>query len=339
MKKYLLTTTAAGAALAMAAPANAGSYVSIFGGYSMSDQEASARIGQASGTFGGTSTTTGSTDTLWTHGHIVSYVTKGTMPIVTEATGFGITHSKVSFYRTMTYTNGSWKSATDVDFEADSGFVVGAAFGKDIATGLRGEIEFSYRKNDVSVDGTNYFSSEFSGVWYAVKYSYERFHVTEATVSATISGSAVSNTHYFGTRPTYTPTISENPITEAGGTEGGGSYTKTDVSASGDLSAMSIMANVWLDVDMNLGSVHPYVGAGIGYADVTLDVGGVETGDTAVAFQVAAGFGWDLPNSGHRINLEVRRFVVPKLELRLDSWDIPLDYETTDIIVAYRINF
>lgn len=331
MKKHLLTTTAAGIGLAIAAPASAGGYLSVFGGYSMSDQEASARVFQASGTFGGTTTTTGSLVTKPGHTHTSGSPFWTGVPTHTGVVG---SHNWSNFTRTMTVTAGSWKSATDLDFEADSGFVVGAAFGKDIATGLRGEIEFAYRKNDVKAAGTHYFETDFDGTGFPVWYTGFYWHAVAATVSATVSGSAVTTSDYFGTSSVF--------ISVAGSsfaTMGGSYFTSSEVSASGDISAMSIMANVWLDVDMNLGSVHPYVGAGVGYADVTLEIAGFDVGDTAVAFQVAAGFGWDLPNSGHRINFEVRRFVVPKLELTHGSWDIPLDYETTEFIIGYRINF
>lgn len=318
MKKYLLTSTAAGAAMAISAPATADSYLSLFGGYSMSDQEALGIVLDS----------TSSSTNLFTYSITMSGVTTRT-----RFYGFGsvwVHYYLNTLVSTWTNIDTTTSGSTVVDISADSGFVIGAAIGRDLSTGLRGEIEFSYRKNSVDVDG-NYHShtshSGYTGSLILMSVTNSMGHVWTDTIIQTLtsfSATVLTGYLYFG------GTI--NPVNY---------YTTMDTpfSESGDLSAMSIMANVWLDVDMNLGSVHPYIGAGVGVADVTLDVGGIDISDSAVAFQIGAGLGWDLPNNGHRINLEVRRFVVPKLELTLDSLDIPLDYETTDIIVSYRMNF
>ena len=148
---------------------------------------------------------------------------------------------------------------------------------------------------------------------------------------ATVDGSPISNSETFG-YTTYKGSFSE--VTKTGG----GTFTKTFFKESGDLTAMSIMANAWLDVDLGLGdNVHTYVGAGLGYADVKLDIGPVDVSDSGVAFQIGAGVAFDMPKEGHSLGLEVRRFVVPKLEFEVNGFELPLDYETTDILIKYTI--
>ncbi|TNE58887.1 MAG: hypothetical protein EP340_04160, partial [Alphaproteobacteria bacterium] len=239
MKKYLLATTAAGAALAMTVPANAGGYLSIFGGYSMNDQEASARIFQSSGTWTGSYTF--STSSL-TSSHYTS-------------NAFGASFYHRHFWGTVSHIDreGSWVSATDVDLKADDGFVIGAATGGEIAPGLRGEVEIAYRKHDVNAKGTWYFSSAYVGTGYALKYSATDIHVHSATTESPYTTSQVLSSggpNFWTKVPAYTK---------------GGSFTSSTVSGSGDLTAMSIMANVWLDVDLGLGDgINTYVGAGLG---------------------------------------------------------------------------
>ena len=74
--------------------------------------------------------------------------------------------------------------------------------------------------------------------------------------------------------------------------DGYGSYT-----ATGDLSATYLLANVWYDIPTS-GKFTPYIGGGVGVARVTADTSfdgnpfGYGPGGTKLAFQVGAGFSY-----------------------------------------------
>jgi OOP family OmpA-OmpF porin len=66
---------------------------------------------------------------------------------------------------------------------------------------------------------------------------------------------------------------------------------------NGHVKAESAMANLWYDVKTNRGLfsvVHPYIGAGLGYARPTVSSPAVNGHDSAFAYQAGAGFGYDL---------------------------------------------
>jgi outer membrane immunogenic protein len=79
---------------------------------------------------------------------------------------------------------------------------------------------------------------------------------------------------------------------------GVGSLNGATLKANGHLSAVSLLANVWYDVD--LGKVKPYLGGGVGAASVSAGKVGVgpvtiaNNSDTVFAFQLGAGVGYEI---------------------------------------------
>lgn len=88
-----------------------------------------------------------------------------------------------------------------------------------------------------------------------------------------------------------------------------------------DHSALSVLANVWYDFD--LGDVSPYIGGGIGWADVEADGNFADAGpavypfsfsDDGFAWQLGAGINFDIsPNM--KLGVGYRYFVGPEVSL------------------------
>ncbi|TNE39182.1 MAG: P44/Msp2 family outer membrane protein, partial [Alphaproteobacteria bacterium] len=238
-------------------------------------------------------------------------------------------YSSSVWYRS---TSGSFYSATDFDLSVDSGFVIGAAAGYDMGNGVNFEIELAYRKQDADAKRVFSFSSSFSGsswtYWHSSRFRYYTSPTTTVPNSATfISGSLTIPPGNYGY---YTVT---NPIT------GGTAYTTTSI-ASGDLRAMSIMANVWFDLGGGQGNLHPYIGGGLGMADVTLDVAPLtDSSDRAFAYQIGAGIGWQPEGADYRINLEYRYFAVDGLEFEQGQNTFEYDYNVSEILIGIRFNY
>lgn len=113
--------------------------------------------------------------------------------------------------------------------------------------------------------------------------------------------------------------------------------------ASGDVTVNGILLNAVYDFTQ-FGSVIPYVGAGIGFADLASDAspvggGALRSSDTATAWQGFVGAAVPLSRSV-AFTAEARYF-------RADGADLPvttggtaeLDYEATSVLVGLRWNF
>jgi opacity protein-like surface antigen len=159
--------------------------------------------------------------------------------------------------------------------------------------------------------------------------------------------STISRTVIPGGRPGSPPTIFTRPTTvffDRGYTygatfgkhifqnfrlEGELSYAKYDANnmedgtrasgpAVGDLTAIYLFANIWYDIPVK-GKISPYVGGGIGAAQVDTDVyfggalSGYQNSDTSFAYQLGLGFTYPI---GRKLNLDVgsRYKAVPKLD-------------------------
>lgn len=313
MKKLLLTTTATGAALAIAMPAQADNYLSIFGGLSMMDDH-SQRVFEASGLMSSsTSRTTGLTNISSMSQTMGSY---SSIQYVSQ------------FTQVTTTTSGTYFSATDVDLSVDTGFVIGAAMGKDMGDGLSMEVELAYRKHNVDMAGLFSSSTSYTGNRYSQLYSLTFTHVTYVSVSATVTFTTSAS---FGTTSSPATSAVTTPLS------GTGAFTST-FADSGDWSAFSIMANVWYELGGDMGGAHPYIGGGLGWANVDFESGGLSASDTGFAYQVAAGVGWDMPQNGGRMSVEYRYFSAGDLEFDVGGTsDLAYDYGASEILVKFSM--
>jgi opacity protein-like surface antigen len=114
------------------------------------------------------------------------------------------------------------------------------------------------------------------------------------------------------------------------------------------LNAYSLMANVWYDFH-DLGSslgITPYVGAGIGLAQV--QIGGsinnvklIEKNDYTFAWQAGAGFSVPLSNNLNAF-VDYRYFAADGAKLKLrpgfHGGDVNADFDANELLVGFRIN-
>lgn len=309
MKKHLLVTTATGAVMAMTAPVQADTYMTVFGGFShIKDQ--SATIFQTSGSS-----------------------SSGTAGLLLTSSSYFHNHGSPTFANHWTATqkyltssfNSNWNTTLSADYDFDVGFVIGAAMGWDLKKYpcYSLELEVAYRKNDVdaNVQYTKAWASSFEGTKYLQVQTW--YHWTK------LAG-VTKDSNTFGFTTVLATTFDSTASTKAGG------YTSNEA-LSGDLTSWSVMANVWYDFGYR-GDIHPYIGGGIGFADVELDLGDVSASDNGFAWQAGVGIGFDLTERT-RLNLEYRYFVVPDVELTFDGMDLGIDYEVNEILVGLKFSF
>lgn len=274
MKKYLLTTTAVVAVAALAVPATADTmYLTGFGGLNLLDDE--------------------SVDIRFT-----SYLTHyGPYSETVGPSTFVVTH-----------TTKGLLASIDGDYEFETGFVIGAAAGREYSAmpGLSVEGEIAFRKNDLDLDG-------------AIQVGY---YVRKYATKFTKTSSATKAQYNLTKTKFYTAPYSS--------------------SVGGDLTAFSIMANVWYEFP-STGQLHPFIGGGIGWAKVELDLdepADSSGDDTGFAWQIGAGVSYDMSDRTS-IRFEYRRFQVNDIEIRHDDMtDLGIsDYEANDIIVGVRVRF
>jgi opacity protein-like surface antigen len=137
MKKYLLATTAAGAAMALTAPAHADMYVGIFGGMNKLDDQ-KATVASGSGNF-----------------DFYTTVFYGSLfPLSYTYAYFGNYQYTWQFHTSTSYS-------VDANLDIDNGFVIGAAMGWDFGNGFNLEAEIAYRKNDADLMMTKFSNYHF----------------------------------------------------------------------------------------------------------------------------------------------------------------------------------
>lgn len=340
MKKHLITTTAAGAVLAMSAPAQADGYVSVFGGITMMNDDGGALWREAwPWTTGG-----GSYWDSWTN------TTKNSI----SASNLTSTSQYYGFHWYGGYRG--FASNTRLDIDIDNGFVIGAAAGKYLGGGLMIEGEIAYRKNDLQL-GWQSSKKTYSHLYTSFGYYHNTGGFTTTTSMFTTSTTSMvpytmgdyhdtmSHSHtYTNTGVPTTTTMTTLYTTTTGAGTGSGIqdlvYTLWSSSSveSGELTSFAIMANVWLDLCPD-DAIHPYIGGGIGWADAELEVGSYSTSDSGFAWQVGVGVGFDITDST-RIDVMYRFFDIPDAEfLHEDGSDLGLDYEVSELTVGLRFMF
>ncbi len=255
--KHILVSTVAATALTAGSAAQAGEhYISVFGGLSTLDSDFDVSTGGSSfnqildwnfGKYNGTGLPTGtlSFSTLTGTPTWVTFV--GGRP--TGKHYFTSKYGGVSMsITTNQFTNGAWQGSFD------TGFVVGAAFGTSLGGNWRGELEVAYRSHDVE-DTVNLRGTAGYGLNLG-KYLNGEW----GTLVARGDFIAGAEAKYTGTGPSPSE-IAHQAVTFP---------IDTRVSVTGEASTWSFMANVWYDF-ANDGPFTPFVGAGIGFAQMSFD--------------------------------------------------------------------
>ncbi len=202
-------------------------------------------------------------------------------PIITTSGGYtypkGYYAKSFSRIGTLTTIN---QLHYEREFEGEvgtQGWVIGAALGVELFQGLRGEVEASFRQFDL--DGNAYINH--------VVYSHTRTRIDRVyTYSAAIHVATGTTTKAYVIydngidehvkKTTTNTTASFYPAGTIGDYIGiryqaGFSINNADADMEGDLSAFSIMANLWYDFPLGDTGIVPFVGVGVGISNLTLD--------------------------------------------------------------------
>jgi opacity protein-like surface antigen len=278
-------------------------------------------------------------------------VTWDTSPTGTAATGTGGPGVTGQYYGKVLWT---YDAGTNYQFSTamgirnqgfDDGFVVGGAIGWNFGNGWRTELEVAYRKNDLS-DGraTGGFSRDYyhwdggTNLYTYATYSYHvKTYVGLNTVTRTGTIPMFSITGKTGTAKSHTS----------------GTFSGT---TSGQLETWSFMFNLWHDFNFGDSPLHPFVGAGIGFAEANLNfkmvgtgianpygIGGTtlsyagngEASDWGFAYQVGAGLGYDLGN-GMMLSAQYRYFNTGEMDLSLAD-QISVNLESHNFLVGLNV--
>jgi len=192
----------------------------------------------------------------------------------------GETYSSTTTHIVSASYSAGWES----DFD-DGGWVIGVALGREVANGVRAELELAYRGFDVdervSVDAYGYL--------------------------------------YFGRAYHTGYQINSSPTNLT---------TSVQIDTDGDLSVWSLMANIWYDFSLPNTAIKPFVGGGIGAANLALDYNvrfattfhayysttlpvsvntGISESAWAFAYQFGVGIGFNLGN-GPMLTTQYRYF-------------------------------
>lgn len=352
--KSVLSTGAAAVALLAAGSANAaGYYVGLFGGISTFEDDFSPRIGTtrvgagtywiALGAFYDTTSNNATTTTglgpkytkntyvgsTWkTAGGTTNVATPTTTLTLTGALGVGIVYSYATA-ESLTWNDG-----------VDDGWVVGASLGWDFGTGFRAELELAYRSNDIEGGATErYFTygNSFTAYAYGVitaqtpVFGFYYYGVIFPTTAAVfVANGTKTGTYGGGTFGAIGPTTTS-------------SSTTISIATSGDIETWSLMANLWYDFNLGDSPITPFIGGGIGLAQLNMDykaqvfapfndgrnplltnltgtasvssaIYHVDDDDFAFAYQLGAGLGFSLGN-GMMLSAQYRYFATGEVQL------------------------
>ena len=105
-------------------------------------------------------------------------------------------------------------------------------------------------------------------------------------------------------------------------------------SIDGEVTSTALMGNVYWD--LNTGTVvTPFIGAGIGVANVDAEITGLGDGDdTVFAYQLALGLAFKVSEAA-KIDLSYRYFATSDPDLD----GVEIEYDTSNIMVGFRTNF
>lgn len=125
--------------------------------------------------------------------------------------------------------------------------------------------------------------------------------------------------------------------------EGEISYRQNDtdnesgIPVSGDMSALAFMGNAWYDFHLGTPWI-PYVGGGLGFANVSVDVPAGNDGDVVFAWQFGGGVGYEF-SPGVVASVDYRYLATEDPNFSLSTGSIDAEYSSHSIIFGIRGHF
>ncbi len=121
--------------------------------------------------------------------------------------------------------------------------------------------------------------------------------------------------------------------------EGEVAYQKNEIDNLGsDVSVLSVMANGYLDFQLEKSKIIPFVSAGVSYAKVDVDVLGDDGSDGLLAFQLGAGVGYQVSPTV-TVDAKYRYFAAADPEVEIGSSKLEMDINSHNLLFGFRVSF
>jgi len=108
-------------------------------------------------------------------------------------------------------------------------------------------------------------------------------------------------------------------------------------SIDGEVSSWGLMVNVYYDFDTG-SAIKPFVGAGIGFANVDLELEGESDDDNVFAYQAMAGVGFAV-SKAVTLDLQYRFYATDDPSYKFEGMGVDSEYMTHNVMAGLRFNF
>jgi len=246
-KTVLLSSAAVIAMTSNAFAAQGDAYLSLFGGYStLADVDLALSYTK----------TASSSVNKFTRRSFKAF--QQTTVNITTASGFSTTVLNDG-YIVLGTINATYNFNNTRHFSGDvgsDGWVVGAAMGVELLGGLRGEAEMAFRRFDLNeaatLDESNLYRRRVrDDAYYSYQIGIQTGTRSDTFTGVKLPGTLLTTIHKFDFTGTH-------------------NVTNAPATVDGELTSFSFMANLWYDFPLGDSGFKPFVGAGIGVANLTL---------------------------------------------------------------------
>ncbi len=246
-RTVLLSSAAVIAMTSNAWAAQGDTYLSLFGGYStLADVQLSLSYTK----------TASSSVSKFTRRSFKAF--QETTVNITTASGFSTTVLNDG-YVVLGTINATYNLNNTRHFSGDvgsDGWVVGAAMGVELLGGLRGEAEMAFRRFDLNeaaiLDESNLYRRRVrDDAYYSYQIGIQTGTRSDTFTGVKLPGTLLTTIHVFDFTGTH-------------------NVTNAPATVDGELTSFSFMANLWYDFPLGDSGFKPFVGAGIGVANLTL---------------------------------------------------------------------
>jgi opacity protein-like surface antigen len=107
--------------------------------------------------------------------------------------------------------------------------------------------------------------------------------------------------------------------------------------ANGEIESMSLLGNVIFDIGTN-SPFTPFIGAGMGFSNVDMELEGGSDDDTVFAYQFIAGMGFKVSDATS-IDISYRYFATADPEFGIEGFRVESEYATHNLFAGVRFSF